>query len=90
MITAKLRSVRSPIPSTMCGNFCTVVMMTFLPSSKWDFSSEALSAWATMFLISENSLMLSLIWLSSTRRSVTTTTESNRFWLPLLLYSSTS
>jgi hypothetical protein len=37
------------------------------PSSRLYFSSCALSQWATMFLVSENSLMLSLSWVSSTR-----------------------
>ena len=49
-----------------------------------------LSAWATMFLVSEKSLMLSLSWVSSTRRSVTTTTESNTLAVPAVSYNSTN
>jgi hypothetical protein len=54
-----------------------VVMMIFLPCSSAVFSSADLFAGAMMFLTSENSLMFSRSCLSSRRRSVTTTTESN-------------
>ena len=65
-----------PMASRMYGNFCTVVMMIRLPS--WSRRRRRSDRWAcpTTAPTCANCLMVSLICLSSTFRSVTTTTES--------------
>ena len=58
------------------GNFWTVVMMIFLPSvMSRRRSPEELSACPTVELTWVNCLTVSLIWLSSTTRSVTMMVE---------------
>ena len=76
MIIAKLWFDTSAIASQMNGNFWIVVMMMRLLFSMASFKSFDESACAIIFSLLPNALMLSVICLSSKRRSVTTMTES--------------
>ena len=73
---AAVRGARSPISSRMKGNFWTVVMMIFLPSSMNRRRSPECSAWPTVAPTWANCLIVSRICLSRIRRSVTTMIES--------------
>jgi D-isomer specific 2-hydroxyacid dehydrogenase, catalytic domain len=71
-----------PISSRMNGNFWTVVMMILLPAARNRRRSPECSACPTVAATWANCLMVLRICLSSTRRSVTTTTESKIALLP--------
>ncbi len=75
MTMAKLRSLTSAMVSQMKGNFCMVVEMMRLPCSIATFSSVLLSACLNILSLCPNAFRLSVICLSSTRRSVTMITE---------------
>ncbi len=74
----------TPISSRMNGNFCTVVMMIFLPLSMNLRRSPERSAWPTVAPTWANCLMVSRICWSRMRRSVTTMTESKTHSVVLL------
>ena len=77
MMMAKRRPRCSlPISSRMNGNFCTVVMMIFLPLSMNLRRSPECSAWPTVAPTWANCLIVSRICWSRMRRSVTTMIES--------------
>ena len=81
MSMANLRSKCSwAMASRMKGNFCTVVMMSFFPSVMSCRRPAESSACPTVELTWANCRTVALIWLSSTRRSVTMMTESKTFW----------
>ena len=77
MIAKRRSRCPSPISSRMNGNFCTVETMIFLPVSMKRRRSPERSAWPTVARTCAYCPMVSLIWRSRIRRSVTTTMESN-------------